>query len=141
MQQIDHEGAPPDGADPRQADIRHGGGFRPQAVEIKPCPEEKQPRQQGKVVRGDEAGGGEAQPGGERVCIPVPGQIQKRDAGMAEKALVHIPQHQKQGKAQGQPRTGRDAGQQRPERDGQQGGRSQKGQHTELHQRAAAETE
>lgn len=54
---------------------------------------------------------------------------------MAEKALVHIPQHQKQGKAQGQPRTGRDAGQQRPERDGQQGDRSQKGQHTELHRR------
>ena len=97
--------------DSRQADIRHGGGFRPQAVEIKPCPEEQQPGQQREVVRGDEAGGGEAQSGGERVCIPVPGQIQKRDTGKAEKAACsHPAAPETAAKLQGQPRTGRDAG-------------------------------
>lgn len=90
-------------ASPRQAEIRQDGLLRPQAVEVKSDPEEKQPGQQGKIVRGDEDRGGKARGGGDQIGVPARGQVQNRNAPKAEKAAVHIPHQQEEDEAEGQP--------------------------------------
>ena len=109
VQEINQQGVPPQNREPRQADVRQGRVFRPQAVEMEARPEQQQPRQQGEVVRGHKARGGKAQPGGEEVGVPALRQGQQGDAGKAQKAVVYVPQHQKQPEADGQPQPGRDA--------------------------------
>ena len=121
MQQIEQQRVTAYNGQPRQANIRQGGDLRPQSVEIEPGPEQKEPRQQGEIVRGRKGGGGKTQTGGGEICVLATGQPQQRHPSKAEIAVVYIPCQQKQGKAENKLQPGRDPGQQRTERDSQQG--------------------
>lgn len=116
-----------------EADIRQQRLCGPQPVEKIPGPEQQQPRQQGKIVRGHEARAGKAQPRREKICVPAPRQHKYRNPGKAEKPVIDVPHQQKQAERTGQPQPGRNAVQPPPQRHGQQHCCSQKCQHAEAH--------
>ena len=94
---------------PGEADIRQQRLCGPQPVEKIPGPEQQQPRQQGKIVRGHEARAGKAQPRREKICVPAPRQHKYRNPGKAEKPVIDVPHQQKQAERTGQPQPGRNA--------------------------------
>lgn len=111
---------PPYGGKAGEADIRQQRLSGPQPVEKIPGPEQQQPRQQGKIVRGHEARAGKAQPRREKICVPAPRQHKYRNPGKAEKPVIEVPHQQKQAERTGQPQPGRNAVQPPPQRHGQQ---------------------